>query len=105
MELLFSKIVKLIERGYVKQFYTQLKENLEKILKENEKKEISATIKGCDGETNGFGVKIENINKNEYTKFMPEEKEYMKNALYVGTISFGLKVRPNPSHWWLFRKN
>jgi len=91
MELLFSKIVKLIERGYVKQFYTQLKENLEKIPKENEKKEISATIKGCEGELNGFGVKIENISKNEYTKFMPEEKDYMKNALYVGTISFGLK--------------
>jgi ribosomal protein L19 len=92
MEYLFSQLEKkLLKKKNLTRFCGIFKESLATVTKENEKKELSLKIKGCQGDPTGFGIKVESINKNEYNKFIPQEKEYFKNSLSIGFISITVK--------------
>ena len=80
MEQVIGKIEKICGKENMETFYTKFKENLAAAQKEGEKKEIKFSIKGGEGEPAGIGLSIESISKDQYPKYIPEEKDYMNSS-------------------------
>ena len=91
MEQVLAKVEKIVGKESMEKFYATLKENLAAAKKENEKKNVSFSVKGGEGEPAGVGLSIQSVNKDVYSQYITEEKDYMKDALTVLTVQIGLK--------------
>lgn len=91
MERVLAKVEKICGKENMEAFYTKLKENLASSTKENEKKNLSFQIKGGETTPAGIGIQISSVNKEGFATYIPEEKDYMKDAVSILTASISIK--------------
>ena len=77
----------IIPRDSVIPFFDDIKKNIESIPKENEVKDFVFNIHGTKTEPTGISSETFSFNKNDYSKYIDQSKDYMEKALSVLSIS------------------
>lgn len=91
MEQFVTKIESVIGEGKVKEFFTKLKEELAKIPKENEKKDLDITVKSHGDTPNQTGFEIFSIGSKDFDKYIKADDAAYKDAVSILSLSFGAK--------------
>ena len=80
---------KIIPKEEFPKFIERLKEALEKDdNKKGDKKTFEFEIRGTREELNGSALEIYSFDESKYEKFIDEDQDYIKNALYCISLNF-----------------
>lgn len=82
-----------VPKEEVPKFIDNLKVALQSGTKTNDKKEGSLEVRGTKSDPKGVAFEVFSVNKSNYAKYCDNSKDYMKDALSVLTVSFGIKSK------------
>lgn len=91
MEGIIKKVKDYLKGEDFQKFLTKIKENFKTIPKENDEKKINLEVKGGNSQPNGIAFELYSIGADKYAELVPEEKDYMKEALTMFTIQLMAK--------------